>query len=168
MKSRSVNSGARRIFVLILDAGEDAFQAITDFADQEKFTGASVTAIGAFAEAKVGWFDPGAKEYKPIIVNGAIWRWRSSGRLNRFDYRGDQRPRRKSDSAGSVFHVLVPSRANARPAFPPVSLTSLPRQRIAVARLVDTRRSGLPSPARRERRPPQSNISKPEPAAKSP
>jgi predicted DNA-binding protein with PD1-like motif len=69
MKSNSVASGAERVFVLILDQGEEAFKAITDFADKERIDGASVSAIGAFAEAKVGWFDLSAKKYKPIMVN---------------------------------------------------------------------------------------------------
>jgi predicted DNA-binding protein with PD1-like motif len=44
------------IFV-ILDQGEEAFKSITDFANREKISGASVSAIGAFLKAKVGWFD---------------------------------------------------------------------------------------------------------------
>jgi hypothetical protein len=69
MKSKSVGSGAERVFVLILDQGEEAFKAISDFAEKEHIDGASLSAIGAFAEAKVGWFDLGAKKYKPIAVN---------------------------------------------------------------------------------------------------
>ena len=69
MKSKSVASGAERVFVLILDQGEEALKAIVDFAEQERIDGASVSAIGAFAEAKVGWFDLSAKKYNPIDVN---------------------------------------------------------------------------------------------------
>lgn len=68
MKSKMINDGAERVFVLILDQGEEAFKAITEFADREKVTGASVSAIGAFSQAKVGWFDFAAKKYKPIDV----------------------------------------------------------------------------------------------------
>ncbi|MBV9563466.1 MAG: DNA-binding protein [Bradyrhizobium sp.] len=68
MKSKSMNDGAERTFVLILDQGEEAFKTITDFADREEITGASVSAIGAFSEAKVGWFDLATKNYKPIDV----------------------------------------------------------------------------------------------------
>jgi uncharacterized protein len=68
MKSRSIKEGPERVFVLILDPGEEAFKAITEFADRERIDGASVTAIGAFSEAKVGWFDLAAKKYKPIEV----------------------------------------------------------------------------------------------------
>src|ERR1700760_2781072 len=68
MKSKSINDGVERTFVLILDQGEEAFKTITEFADREKITGASVSAIGAFAKATVGWFDLAAKKYKPIEV----------------------------------------------------------------------------------------------------
>ena len=57
-----------RIYVLVLDAGEEAFTTITDFAAKTKLSGASLTAIGAFERATVGWFDLQAKTYKPIEV----------------------------------------------------------------------------------------------------
>jgi predicted DNA-binding protein with PD1-like motif len=69
MKSKSLKDGSGRTFVLILEQGEEAFKAITEFANRQNITGASVTAIGAFSEAKVGWFDLVAKQYKPIQVN---------------------------------------------------------------------------------------------------
>jgi predicted DNA-binding protein with PD1-like motif len=69
MKAKSVASGAERVFVLILEQGEEAFKAITDFAGRERIDGASVSAIGAFAEAKVGWFDLAAKKYQAIAIN---------------------------------------------------------------------------------------------------
>jgi uncharacterized protein len=69
MKSKSINDGVERTIVLILDQGEEAFKSITQFADREKIHGASVSAIGAFSEAKVGWFDLAAKKYKSIEVS---------------------------------------------------------------------------------------------------
>src|ERR1700744_5411018 len=68
MKSKVVVDGQERTFVLILDQAEEAFQTLSKFADRENITGASVTAIGAFERAKVGWFDISAKRYKPISV----------------------------------------------------------------------------------------------------
>jgi predicted DNA-binding protein with PD1-like motif len=68
MKSKVVVEGRERTFVLILDSGEEAFRTISQFADREKITGASVTAIGAVERARVGWFDFDAKRYKPIAV----------------------------------------------------------------------------------------------------
>ncbi|WP_349629732.1 PPC domain-containing DNA-binding protein [Bradyrhizobium genosp. L] len=57
------------MFVLILEQGEEALKSITEFANRENITGASVAAIGAFAHANFGWFDFAAKTYKPIEVN---------------------------------------------------------------------------------------------------
>lgn len=68
MKSRSIKESPDRVFVLVLDAGEEAFKAITDFANREQIDGASVTAIGAFSETEVGWFDLAVKKYRPIPV----------------------------------------------------------------------------------------------------
>lgn len=68
MKSKSFKEGAERIFVLILDQGEEAFKSITEFANREHIDGASISAIGAFSQAEVGWFDLTAKRYKPIQV----------------------------------------------------------------------------------------------------
>ncbi len=68
MKSRTVVEGSQRTFVLVLDSGEEAFKAITAFSGAQNISGASVTAIGAFAQAKVGWFDFETKNYVPIAV----------------------------------------------------------------------------------------------------
>jgi len=69
MKSKSINDGVERTFILILDQDEEAFKSISDFATRESITGAAVSAIGAFSKAKVGWFDLSAKKYKPIDVS---------------------------------------------------------------------------------------------------
>lgn len=69
MKSKSINDGVERVFVLVLDQGEEAFKSIGAFADQEKIIGASVSAIGAFSRAHLGWFDLAEKKYRPIDVN---------------------------------------------------------------------------------------------------
>jgi uncharacterized protein len=62
------NAG-ERTFVLVLDAGEEAFAAIVDFATQSNLSGASLTALGAFERATVGWFDLAQKAYKPIEID---------------------------------------------------------------------------------------------------
>lgn len=69
MKSKLVvQSAGERRFVLILDPGEEAFSTITGFAAEEKLNGASLTALGAFSKATVGWFDLGSKSYRSIPV----------------------------------------------------------------------------------------------------
>src|SRR5580658_5910697 len=54
--------------VVVLDSGEEAFAALTKFANEAGITTASLTAIGAFEKATVGWFDFEKKTYKKIEV----------------------------------------------------------------------------------------------------
>jgi predicted DNA-binding protein with PD1-like motif len=69
MKFKLASANDGRIFVLVLDQGEEAFAAVTAFADEKAIKAASVAAIGAFESAEVGWFDLAAKRYAPISVN---------------------------------------------------------------------------------------------------
>ena len=69
MKSRCVADGPANVHVVILDAGEEAFAALTRFANAEKLSAASLTAIGAFEKATIGWFDLAAKNYRKIEIN---------------------------------------------------------------------------------------------------
>jgi predicted DNA-binding protein with PD1-like motif len=69
MRSRCLAEGAgARSFVLVLDSGEEAFASLGAFAAKEGISGASVTALGAFERATVGWFDFDKKSYREIEV----------------------------------------------------------------------------------------------------
>jgi predicted DNA-binding protein with PD1-like motif len=69
MESKLVwQNAGERTYVLVLDAGEEAFAAITAFANTTGLAAASLTAIGAFERATVGWFDLARKTYKPIEI----------------------------------------------------------------------------------------------------
>ena len=52
-----------RTFVLVLDRGDEALTAIAQFAAEAGLKAASLTAIGAFARATVGWFDLKRRSY---------------------------------------------------------------------------------------------------------
>src|SRR5712672_631501 len=69
LKSRRVSdTPGAQVHVVILDSGEEAFSALTKFANDAKLTAASLTAIGAFEKATVGWLDFENKTYKRIQV----------------------------------------------------------------------------------------------------
>lgn len=55
--------------VVILDSGEEAFATLTKFANDAGLTAASLTAIGAFEKATIGWFDFDKKTYQKIEVS---------------------------------------------------------------------------------------------------
>lgn len=70
MKSRLVwEEAGERTFVVVLDAGDEAFSALTDFSNRNHLGGASLSALGAFERVTVGWFDLRTGTYRPIEIN---------------------------------------------------------------------------------------------------
>ncbi|PWE53746.1 DNA-binding protein [Metarhizobium album] len=72
MKSKELgdtNPWSERNWVLVLDEGEEAFDAMSRFAQENEIAGASLTAIGAFRSATLGFFDFATKKYKEIPVD---------------------------------------------------------------------------------------------------
>lgn len=72
MKSKQLahaDPGSERTYILVLDQGEEAFAAISTFAQDNQIGGASLTAIGAFSSATLGFFDFTTKRYDEIPVD---------------------------------------------------------------------------------------------------
>ncbi|HEY4253301.1 MAG TPA: PPC domain-containing DNA-binding protein [Roseomonas sp.] len=64
MHSRQIHAAeGRRSFVIILDEGEEAMASLQAFARAERVGAARVTAIGAFAEAELAFWDIDRKTY---------------------------------------------------------------------------------------------------------
>lgn len=73
MKSKRIaEAEGQKTFLLVLDSGEEAFSAITDFAKAEAIGAASLTALGAFERATVAWFDIATKDYVKIPVEEQV------------------------------------------------------------------------------------------------
>ena len=66
---RIADEGMGETLIVALDDGEEAFSALQEFARKEGVSAASLTAIGAFSRATVGWFDFASKSYKEIAVD---------------------------------------------------------------------------------------------------
>lgn len=62
------NDAGERTYILVLDEGDEAFKCITDFAESENVTVASITAIGAFRSAKIAFFEFENRNYWKIPV----------------------------------------------------------------------------------------------------
>lgn len=70
MKSELLSDHAGpKVHVVIIDSGEEAFSALTRFANEARIAAASLTAIGAFEKATIGWFDFASKAYRKIEVS---------------------------------------------------------------------------------------------------
>jgi hypothetical protein len=68
VRTKQIAGGATATYAAILDAGEEAFFALSDWAERQQISAAQVTAVGAFERAIVGWFDRAAKDYRRIYI----------------------------------------------------------------------------------------------------
>jgi predicted DNA-binding protein with PD1-like motif len=63
MRVKLLNENGERSFALVFDTGEEPVALLTRFAEAHSIGAASFTAIGAFSEAVVGYFDWEKKDY---------------------------------------------------------------------------------------------------------
>jgi len=70
MKFKRVSEeSTQSTYVVVLDNAEEAFSALEAFAVTQGLTSATMTAIGAFRKAVVGWFDFDSSSYRQIPVD---------------------------------------------------------------------------------------------------
>jgi predicted DNA-binding protein with PD1-like motif len=73
MKSRLIDGeGGEKIFVLVLDTGDEVVSEITNFARENDLDAASITAMGAFSGATLAYFDIVEKEYEKIPLEEQV------------------------------------------------------------------------------------------------
>ena len=61
-----------KTFALVFDPGDEAMEELTNFAKENGLSAARFTAIGAFSDATLGYFDMGKKEYEKIPVDEQV------------------------------------------------------------------------------------------------
>jgi uncharacterized protein len=66
MRAKLLNDSGERTYALIFDAGDEPMSLLERFAAEQRITAARFTAIGAFSEATVAYFDWESKEYERI------------------------------------------------------------------------------------------------------
>ena len=64
--------GEPRLWVAVLDSGEEVKATLTDFARRENVRAASFVALGAFKRAVIAYFDIVQKKYKPIPIEEQV------------------------------------------------------------------------------------------------
>jgi predicted DNA-binding protein with PD1-like motif len=73
MKSKLLqNENGLKTFALVFDKGEEVKEPLLRFATENKLRGAQVTAIGAFSEVTLGFFDRQKKSYREIPINEQV------------------------------------------------------------------------------------------------
>jgi uncharacterized protein len=72
MRSKLLNEKGERSYALIFDTGDEPVGLLTRFAEEQRIHAARFTAIGAFQEAVVGYFDWEKKDYEKIPVREQV------------------------------------------------------------------------------------------------
>lgn len=66
------DTGGRRQWAVIFDAGDEVMTELKRFVADERVTAAHFTGIGALAEVTVAWFDLNLKSYQPIEIGEQV------------------------------------------------------------------------------------------------
>jgi predicted DNA-binding protein with PD1-like motif len=72
MRTKLLNENGERVFAVIFETGDDPVAGLTRFADEQKLGASAFTAIGAFSEATLGYFDWEKKDYERIPVKDQV------------------------------------------------------------------------------------------------
>jgi predicted DNA-binding protein with PD1-like motif len=62
----------RRSFVVVFDKEEEAKAGLTSFVQQNRISAAQLTAVGAFRQTVLGYFDRDRKQYRKIPVDEQV------------------------------------------------------------------------------------------------
>jgi hypothetical protein len=72
MNSKLLDSTGQKTFALVFDKGDEVVAGLTAFARAQKVGAAHFTAIGAFSEVTLGYFDRGLKDYKKMPLKEQV------------------------------------------------------------------------------------------------
>jgi len=72
MRAQVLNDADERTFALVFDTGDDPMAGLTAFARERHLKASRFTAIGAFSEATLGYFDWALKDYERIDVKEQV------------------------------------------------------------------------------------------------
>lgn len=67
-----LEQGGLRTFAIVFDKGDQLPPQLMEFSRNNRFADAQLTAIGAFSEVTLGYFDPQQKTYKPIPIKEQV------------------------------------------------------------------------------------------------
>ncbi len=72
MKSKLLQVQPPRTYVIVFDKGEEFISSLTAFAVDQALSGSHFTAIGAFHDVTLGYFDRERKDYKKIPLEEQV------------------------------------------------------------------------------------------------
>ena len=73
MKSKLIHENqGQKTFALIFDTGDEAMAGLVEFARQNQLGASHFTAIGAFKDVTLGYFDWSARDYEKIVLREQV------------------------------------------------------------------------------------------------
>lgn len=72
MKTKQIEHGSPRTWVLVFEAGDEVMAGLERFAREEGLDASRISAIGAFERATLGYFDRARKDYERIAVDEQV------------------------------------------------------------------------------------------------
>ena len=69
MKSKQLDE---RTYALVFDKGDEVMSSLTAFAREHELNAAHLTAIGAFSDVTLGYFEPDRKDYRRIPISEQV------------------------------------------------------------------------------------------------
>ncbi|HEV2145987.1 MAG TPA: PPC domain-containing DNA-binding protein [Longimicrobiaceae bacterium] len=72
MRSKLLHDGAQRTWALVFETGDEVAGTLRAFAAEHGLAGSHFTAIGAFQDVTVAYFDWESKEYQPIPIREQV------------------------------------------------------------------------------------------------
>lgn len=85
MQSKLLNDGDERTWAVVFDKGDAVMEGLKRFAEENGLQGAHFTAIGAFQDAHLYYFDWESKEYQDIPVEEQVEVLTLAGNVSRTD-----------------------------------------------------------------------------------
>ena len=72
MKSKLIHDAEQKTFALVFEKDDEVVQELTRFAKQQDLAASHFTAIGAFKNAVLGFFDREKKDYQKIPISEQV------------------------------------------------------------------------------------------------
>lgn len=72
MREQLVSAPGERTYAVVFDVGDEVIAGLCAVAKRNQLADSHFTAIGAFSEAVLGWFDLSAKQFKKIPINEQV------------------------------------------------------------------------------------------------
>ncbi len=72
MKSKVINQGPEKVYAIIFDKGEEVVSGLKSFAKEHALSASHFTAIGAFEDVTLGYFERDRKTYKRMPLREQV------------------------------------------------------------------------------------------------